>query len=252
MNEEWDLFISHASEDKDNFVRPLASALSQLGVKVWYDEFSLIIGDSISRSIDNALANSKYGLVIISQSFIRKKWPEYELRGLISREIDRDKVILPIWHGVTRDQVVAFSPPLADKWAVNTANGSPLDIAIQILKEVRPDIYESHPRSQLEKLINGKALEELRTEIERIKGELEHTKQDLSQFLCPFCQAPKTEQITIPLDPAQEDWDCLEVYQCGHEVIAGHTRLPCPSDPSFPKLSEFEFRTEYYPEPTRC
>jgi hypothetical protein len=79
MNKKWDLFISHASEDKDSFVRPLATALRQLGVMVWYDEFSLSIGDSISRSIDSGLANSKYGLVVISESFIRKKWPEYEL-----------------------------------------------------------------------------------------------------------------------------------------------------------------------------
>jgi hypothetical protein len=124
-----------------------------------------------------------------------------------------------------------------------------LDIAFQILKEVRPDIYQSQPRSRLEKLANGKALEELQTEIERIKEELKHTKQELSQFQCPFCQAPIIEQIPIPLDPLQKDWDTREVYQCGHEVIAGQTRRPCPSDPSFPKLSEYEFRTEYYPEP---
>jgi len=39
--DKWDVFISHASEDKDAFVRPLALALCNLGVRVWYDEFSL-------------------------------------------------------------------------------------------------------------------------------------------------------------------------------------------------------------------
>src|SRR5713101_4545514 len=101
-DKRWDVFISHASEDKNTFVRPLAIALRNLGVSVWYDEFSLCLGDSLSRSIDKGLASSRYGLVVISPDFIRKPWPEYELRGLVSREIGEDRVILPIWHGVTR------------------------------------------------------------------------------------------------------------------------------------------------------
>ena len=75
----WDVFISHASEDKDSFVRPLAMELSRLGLRVWFDEFSLDIGDSISASIDKGLAESKFGLVVISPSFISKPWPRREL-----------------------------------------------------------------------------------------------------------------------------------------------------------------------------
>ena len=67
---KWDVFISHASEDKDTFVRPLAHALNNLGVKVWYDEFSLRLGDSLSRSIDKGLAESAFGVVVISPHFI--------------------------------------------------------------------------------------------------------------------------------------------------------------------------------------
>ena len=76
-----DVFISHASEDKDAFVRPLVVALQTLGVSVWYDEFSLEVGDSISRSIDRGLAESAYGIAVISPAFIGKSWPEYESRG---------------------------------------------------------------------------------------------------------------------------------------------------------------------------
>lgn len=65
----WDLFISHASEDKESFVRPLAHFLRELGLKVWYDEFTLSVGDSLSRSIDNGLARSRYGVVVISPAF---------------------------------------------------------------------------------------------------------------------------------------------------------------------------------------
>lgn len=116
----WDVFISHASEDKEKFVRPLADALRSLGVSAWYDETTLRLGDSLSRSIDKGLAHARYGLVVISPTFIRKPWPEYELRALVAKEVDGRKVILPIWHGVDRSQVMEFSPALADKLAIRT------------------------------------------------------------------------------------------------------------------------------------
>ena len=106
---EWDVFISHASEDKEALVRPLATELRRFGLSVWYDEFSLEVGDSISRSIDRGLANSRFGLVVISPRFIAKRWPEYELRGLVAREMRGGKVIVPIWYGVTHEQVLSFS-----------------------------------------------------------------------------------------------------------------------------------------------
>lgn len=81
MQKEWDVFISHASEDQETFVRPLAEALTQLGVRVWYSEFSLKLGDSLSRSIDKGLAGSTFGLVVISEFFINKKWPETRTKG---------------------------------------------------------------------------------------------------------------------------------------------------------------------------
>ena len=122
QSHQWDVFISHASEDKETFVRPLAEALRSLGVTVWYDEFSLKVGDSLSRSIDKGIAGSRYGLVVVSPAFIDKPWPEHELRGLVTREIDEGKVILPIWHGVDRRSVLKFSPSLADKVAIRTAD----------------------------------------------------------------------------------------------------------------------------------
>ena len=67
---KYDVFISHASEDKDSLVRPLAIALRGLGASVWYDEFSLRIGDSLSGSIDKGLSNSRFGPVVISQNFM--------------------------------------------------------------------------------------------------------------------------------------------------------------------------------------
>jgi hypothetical protein len=120
-NKSYDFFISHASEDKESFVRPLANTLIKNGIKVWYDEFQLQIGDSLRKKIDEGLKFSKYGIVVLSRDFFNKNWPEYELNGLVAREMDGIKVILPIWHNVTRDEVLSFSPTLADKVALNTA-----------------------------------------------------------------------------------------------------------------------------------
>ena len=93
---EYDAFICHASEDKKDFVEPLAKALQDAGYKIWYDKFSLKVGDSLRRSIDNGLKNSRHGIVVLSNDFFRKGWPQYELDGLVSKQMEGRKVILPI------------------------------------------------------------------------------------------------------------------------------------------------------------
>lgn len=126
---KWDVFICHASEDKDDLVRPLAVALHDRGVSVWYDEFSLKLGDSLRASIDYGLANARYGIVIISERFFAKHWPVQELNGLSTREVAGKKVILPIWHHVTVEKVRENSPILADRVAL------PSEVGIERLVE---------------------------------------------------------------------------------------------------------------------
>ena len=121
LDKKYDFFISHASEDKDDIVRELAEALRNNGFKVWYDEFELKIGDSLRKKIDYGLSNANYGIVIVSPSFVKKNWTEYELNGMVAREMNGHKVILPIWHKITKDEVLKFSPSLADKLALNTS-----------------------------------------------------------------------------------------------------------------------------------
>lgn len=139
---DWDVFISHATEDKESLVKPLAEALASFGLRVWYDEFSLKPGDSLSRSIDKGLAQSSYGVVVLSSAFFSKHWSEYELRGLTAREVSGSKVIIPLWHHVDRDQVLRFSPPLADKLAIKTVGKTPTQIAIAIIEVTNPDLFE--------------------------------------------------------------------------------------------------------------
>src|SRR6266542_1724069 len=125
----YDAFISHESEDKKVFVKPLADALNSMDYRVWYDEFELRVGDSLRQSIDQGLVNSRFGIVVLSPAFFAKNWPQYELNGLTAREMDGHKVILPIWHMVNRDDVLNYSPALADKVALSTRRMSVKKIA---------------------------------------------------------------------------------------------------------------------------
>ncbi|HPP28629.1 MAG TPA: DUF1883 domain-containing protein [Phycisphaerae bacterium] len=130
--EAYDVFISHASEDKDAIVRSLANALTAKGLKVWYDEFSLRIGDSLRQKIDRGLASSRVGLVVLSPSFIAKGWTNYELDGIVTRTVSGEQILLPIWHNITKQQVIDFSPSLADKVARSTATHTVEEIAAEI------------------------------------------------------------------------------------------------------------------------
>ncbi|HNK14221.1 MAG TPA: toll/interleukin-1 receptor domain-containing protein [Nitrospira sp.] len=121
--QQWDVFISHASEDKDEIARPLALELEKNGLRVWFDEFSLKVGDSLRRSIDHGLAKSRFGVVVISPNFLAKEWPQKELDGLTAREIAGRKVILPVWHQISIDQLRDCSPLLADRLATNSSKG---------------------------------------------------------------------------------------------------------------------------------
>jgi len=135
---DYDLFISHASQDKTDFVEPLAEVLSKMGFRVWYDDFILKVGDSISRSIDKGIARSSYGLVVLSPHFFAKQWTERELAGLTTREVaGRKKLILPVWHNVTHEDVMEYSPTLADKKALDTRQMDLEEIARSIA-EVLP------------------------------------------------------------------------------------------------------------------
>jgi hypothetical protein len=132
LGKEWDVFICHASEDKADFVDPLARQLRDSGLSVWYDVFSLKVGDSLRRRIDDGLTKSRYGIVVVSKHFFSKEWPQNELDGLMGREIAGTKVILPIWHNITAEEVRAKSPILAGRVAAKSEHGLQ-----RVLSEIR-------------------------------------------------------------------------------------------------------------------
>ena len=132
---KWDLFISHASEDKEEVVLPLAKALQSAGLRVWLDQQQLEVGDSLRAKIDAGLAASRFGVVVLSKAFFRKHWPEKELDGLAAKERRKHKVILPVWHKVDQRLVAKFSPTLAGVLALDTSAGIG-SIAMKITKVV--------------------------------------------------------------------------------------------------------------------
>lgn len=153
----WDVFISYATEDRASLVEPIALLLDQVGIRVWYDGFALSVGDSLSRSIDEGLRDSAFGVVVLSPSFFSKRWPEHELRGLVTAEIGGTSTILPIWHQVTRDDVFQFSPTLADKFALKTAELGIQPMAVELVRRIRPDIHEGLLRTASIRWLVGSA-----------------------------------------------------------------------------------------------
>lgn len=151
---EWNVFICHAGEDKETVARPLTELLERAGLKVWLDTNELTLGDSLNRKIDDGLARSEYGIVILSEHFFRKRWPPHELAGLAAKQlIDGRKVILPVWHGVDQSFIVKYSPPLADAVAVSTSDGLE-KVAVDILKVVRAPL--SNPASQKPRIASSR------------------------------------------------------------------------------------------------
>ncbi len=124
MSERYDLFICHANEDKETVVRPLVQILKRQGLRIWYDEASIQIGDSLKKSIEAGISKSNYAAVILSPSFFVKNWPKAELDALVDNELETGvPKILLVWHQVTAKEVYSFSPALADRIAITTDGG---------------------------------------------------------------------------------------------------------------------------------
>jgi hypothetical protein len=119
-----DLFISHTSEDKDRFVRPLAEALRTRGVTVWYDDWELEVGDPLSERINDGLSHSRFGVVVLSPGFFNKNWPKAELEALAALEMRQGQTrLLPIWLDLGADEISSVAPLLLARVALRAEEG---------------------------------------------------------------------------------------------------------------------------------
>lgn len=140
-DEEYDVFVSHAWEDKEDFVDEFVSELRKQGLRVWYDTDKLKWGDAMREKIDKGLSKSRYGVVVLSPNYIaeHKYWTKAELNGLFQVETINGKTILPIWHNLTKKQVTEYSPIIADRKAMTTALMTPEEIAIELKNLFTPE-----------------------------------------------------------------------------------------------------------------
>jgi hypothetical protein len=119
----WDVFISHAKEDKEEIARPLFQALTKRRLKVWYDEISMKPGDVQVESIEKGIKGSNYGILIVSKDFLKSKWTKHEFLTILYKAVIQDKPIFTIWHKVTLSEVQAFSLDLARTHALRSEMG---------------------------------------------------------------------------------------------------------------------------------
>lgn len=124
----YDVFISHASEDKEEFVQPHVEALQDAGVRVWYDSLDLTWGKGLREQIDNGIKRSKYAILVFSKNFFAKKWPKRELDGILAKEEITGATPLPIWYNISYKDVYEFSPTLSGLYSLSTDKYSIPDI----------------------------------------------------------------------------------------------------------------------------
>ncbi len=132
------VFISHDSRDKDTLVRELAHEMTIQRCPVWYDEFSLNVGDSLRQCIENGLKEAEKCIVVLSPNFFANNgWSKAEFDSIYIREISKKKnVILPVWHDVSAEQVYEYSPRLLDRVALQSSLGVK-ELARRLVNAVR-------------------------------------------------------------------------------------------------------------------
>jgi hypothetical protein len=133
---EWDVFISYSGADKATAAE-LASELEVLGVSAWFAKTELTIGKSLRQSIDYGLAHSRFGAVLMSHTFFEREWPQRELDGLVALQVGGRQQVLPIWHGLTHDDMLGYSPTLAGTVAARTSDATIKEIAAEIARAIR-------------------------------------------------------------------------------------------------------------------
>lgn len=133
---QYDVFVSHAWEDKESFADEFVKELNKLNLRVWYDTSQIKWGDSMRAKIDEGLKRSKFGVVVLSPDYIKegKYWTKAELDGLFQLESVNGKTLLPVWHNLTKKEVMAYSPIIASRLAMTTASMTPSEIAGELAK----------------------------------------------------------------------------------------------------------------------
>lgn len=143
---EYDVFISHASEDK-TLAKELYKKIRYLRLKAWIDEGDLRIGDSLLATIGHALTKSRFGVPIVSKHYLRKAWAQEEMKVLLHLQFSSGRrMILPIWHNIGKNDIKVKSPFLMDIEALSTSRMSLDNIAREISHVAHSRLSEYEPQ----------------------------------------------------------------------------------------------------------
>lgn len=133
---DFDVFLSYSAADSKEFARQLADALQARSVSVWLDEDQIQVGDNAITKLGEGLGSSRYGLVILSPEFFGRDWSAQELKALLRRETEGQSMILPVWHGVSQDEVQRYAPDLALKRALKADDETVEEIASDVVARI--------------------------------------------------------------------------------------------------------------------
>lgn len=128
-------FISHDSHDKELIAKRIAQGLSSRLYPVWYDEYSLKIGDSLRESIETGIKEAHKCILVLTPNFLNNTgWSKTEFNSIFTRElVTKEKVVLPIWYNVSPIDIYEYSPSLADTFALTWP--SPIDKSEKLYNE---------------------------------------------------------------------------------------------------------------------
>ncbi len=113
-----DVFLCHASEDKGSVLTPLREALDSAGISYWFDEAEVEWGDSVTEQVNRGLVLSRFVIVVLSEHFVGKPWPEREFNAALNLESTTGDVkVLPLIVGDDESvkEVIGAYPLLNDK-----------------------------------------------------------------------------------------------------------------------------------------
>lgn len=217
----WDVFISHASEDKTAVAEPLARALMKAGVSVWYDDFTLRVGDPLRLSIEKGLRGSKFGVVILSPAFFSRNWPQRELSALMQKEDSEHKVILPIWYRLGIEEIREQALLLADVKALKWGDGVQRVVSalVEVIGITTPPLPEIETLES-ESLLARATMSPRQTMKEKWK-ELEHVI---------FEAGSRNQSITHNTEPMNASATVNALYEAGKIIDECQGRILQPKE----------------------
>ena len=134
---EYDVFISHANKDKEDLIEELYQSLQKLGISIFYDKESLEWGDNWKERILNGTKKAEFAIIVISENFFDREWTERELSEFLNRQNrNGQKLILPIVHNITMQQLQEKYPNVADIQAIDSSKYNCDQIALLFAKQL--------------------------------------------------------------------------------------------------------------------